>query len=172
MKNILNAKSGFTTIELMVSVTIVSLLSLVCVQTLFATQMVWGNSYVHAHLESEVSRSIHVMNRYIREADPSSGIQVYISPAQDLLRFAIPKTVAGGSNTISEWTQVQFSYNSATQKITKTVGPNSEIIGRLINQCQFSQTANKIIISLSASTSTADGRILTIPIQTQVTMRN
>ncbi|PIQ85038.1 MAG: hypothetical protein COV74_10595 [Candidatus Omnitrophica bacterium CG11_big_fil_rev_8_21_14_0_20_45_26] len=165
-------KNGFTTLELVSGVSVLSLISLVLVQSLLTTRTVWESSYTHAWLHTEATRAANMMVKYIREGDPSSPIGITIDNDGKHITFAIPKEYNG--TTVTEWRQVEFSFDDQTGELSKTIdgGPQTEVIGRLISNCQFQQVSDRIHIALTTQTQTAGNRALSISLASQVTMRN
>jgi len=165
---------GFTTLELVTSVTILSLLSLVVIEVILMAQIVWDNSFTHVKLQKEATRSMQTMVKYLREADPSSPIGIDIRPEQEQITFGIPKEVTAG--TTSGWIQVDFIYDVNTQELSKVTIDGTtiidEVIGRFISQCTFTRNAGRINVDLRSAMNSARGRPLAIDLMTEVTMRN
>ena len=159
---------GITSSEILVSVAIISLIAVVILSILITLQVAWSNGAIDVRLQHEAKQPMQAIIKELKEADPNSPIGITISPDQRTITFAVPQTV--GTDAITAWTQVSFSFDASTGNITRTSSKTSTV-GRQISNLIFSRTADMITVSLTATGSTADGKILTASLTSQAAMR-
>lgn len=164
---------GFTSLELIATVSILLLVSVIVIYALMILQVTWKDSITISMLQNQAKNTMQAIAVVLREADPSDPlnqtVQVIIPNPQNI-QFAIPVTT--DSDSITSWSQVNFARNSSTNEVTKNVDGASTVIGRQISDLTFSQEGDIIKVDLTASGVTADGKLLSVTLLSEVAMRN
>ena len=170
-KRILSLK-GISSLELIASVSIFLLITVVIIGAFIATQSIWKESIMEATLRDQSKNAILMITKDLRQADPSSPIQITFPNGPKSIRFAIPETTANG--VIISWTQVEIALDTNTGEVTKTVNGIQTVFGRRISSLAFSydQPNNIMKVLLTATGNTADGNPMSVSLASEVTMRN
>ena len=186
-------KEGMGTVELMVSMSILTLLAVAGARTFDATQelLTW-NSY-QLELQSELRRTLDTMAREIREASVTGPVplaSVTVTPGSNSFAFAIPNAVSG--NTVTQWTQVRYFLCPNTERaVGRVASPNAlplsytcpvlgqTILGSRVEQMDFIYSAatapRTIQIQITGSrlaATTTLKRDLRMTVASNVTLRN
>ena len=160
--------SGVSSVEILMSVAILSLISIVILSTFFVTQLVWTDSLINLKLQEDIKKPMYAIIKELKEADPNSPTGISITNGGQSITFAVPATTS--STAITSWTQVTFSFDSANGQITRT-SFTSTVIGRQIASLTFSQSNNIISVSITATGTTVKGKVMTTSLSSQAAMR-
>lgn len=164
--------SGFTLIEVLIVTAIMSIFSIFLVDLVTTTQKAWSIENTSVPVRGEAKRTLEVIAKELREADPSAPSSVTIggSGTSQSITFSVPNQVS--QSTILSWRQIQFAHDLIQKQVTRTVGGITTIVSRDINSLQFSQSNNVVTVTVGTNKLTAEGIMLQTTIGSQIRMRN
>jgi len=164
------SSKGVSSLEMVSAIAIFTLVSLVIGGVFITLRVAWNDTLVNVKIHSQTIRPLDTMIKELKEADPSSPIGITIDPDPQSIIFAIPNTV--GAEQIDSWFEIDYVFDPNTNEITRTIDGADTVIAKNVNSLLFTRAGTAISINISVSDQTADGKILTTVLTSQVAMRN
>ena len=178
MNKTLQPLRGYTTVELMVSMTILVILAGAAAGVFNQSQDLLNWNYNSVSLQKELRRTLDVMSREIRESSPTSPggiLPVTVTPGVNRFSFQIPSAISG--NSVTSWTQINYAL-TADNRVTRTVDNEAPIaIGSDVQSltCVYPLnllTAPRTVQIQINGRRTALERTVTATLTGEVTLRN
>ena len=174
-KNKTRHNAGFTLMEMMVSMSLLSIFSIFMVNLVMVTQQAWTIEYTAAPVRTEAKKTLEVIAKELREADPSAAGGVVIgtnggNSSSQSITFSVPNQVS--QTSIQSWRVIQFNHDTTQNLVNRVAGGTTTVVGRNINSLQFSVASNVVTTTIGASKATPDGRTLQATLSSQVRLRN
>ena len=161
--------SGFTLVEIMVVVVIVSIISAAVVCTFVVGKRTWFIGSTQVAVQQAARNAISRMTQELTFSSPLK-IPNFSTLSGDTIAFHKPASVnANGDITWSG--TIQYSLN--TGQIVRTMGGQTGVLANNITALQFTPLGSQIIgIGLTAQQYTLDGRDIKYSLNSQVYLRN
>lgn len=132
-------KSGYTLLEMMVTLVVFSLLALAAASVFNQSQDSLDWNYQALTLDKELRRALFTMAREIRESSPSSPTP--LTATSNSLAFEIPASVSG--NTVTNWTQITYTLG-AGNTVTRTSSGQTTPMGNNVTALNFTYPADPV----------------------------
>lgn len=173
-------RKGFTFIEIIVVVSIFSILMLAAYAVMDVGRSAWFNSGAASDLRMEIIKTFMRMAREIKNTGITQ-INLTAGNSSPSLTFKIPQdndldgTILDSSGN-KEWSNdIIYAFNGGTKQITRTVLGNATVLANDIIALQFTRpvaTASLLQIDITAQKKSVIGRVLTEIGQITIKMRN
>ena len=169
-----NKKKGFTFVEILVLVGVLSIIVGSILTVVVSWQRSWNISKVQMDVQSQARRA---MSKITEELIQTSQSKVSINVARDVITFQLPNNdYAGGTFTWGD--QIQYSLISGPTGISQLLRTNlttgqTEILASYINGMQFTLANGIISIQVTVDkTPKGEQNPVIIQLDSQVSLRN
>ncbi len=123
---------GYSLLELMVTVSAFSLLTIAAAGVFDSAQEALNWNYHELTLQSDLRKTLDIMSEELRESSPSSPIPLTVN--SNSISFEIPATVQGG--VITGWTSVSYGLGPDST-VLRTVNGQAAAIGHSVSALDF-----------------------------------
>jgi prepilin-type N-terminal cleavage/methylation domain-containing protein len=130
-------RKGYSLIEMMITLTVFSLLTICAAGVFDASQDALNWNYHQLTLQKELRRVLNTMTQEIREGSASSPNPIVVGANR--LDLEVPAAISG--NTVTAWTPVSYSLG-ADSTILRTASGQNEIIGSSVTGINFTYPVN------------------------------
>jgi len=169
-----NKKKGFTLVEILVLVGVLSIIVGSVLRVAASWQRSWNVSKAQMDVQSQARRA---MSEITEELSQTSQDRVNINVTGDVITFQLPNDdYAGGAFTWGD--QIQYSLVVGAGGINQLLRTNlntnqTEVLGSYINAMQFTLTSGVISMQLTVNkTPDGGGTPVTMQLDSQVSLRN
>lgn len=128
---------GYSLIEMMITLTVFSLLTICAAGVFDASQEALNWNYHSLTLQKELRRVLNTLVQEIRETSASSPNPIIVGANR--LDMEIPAAIAG--NTVTAWTPVTYSLG-ADSTVLRTANGQNEVIGASVTGINFIYPVN------------------------------
>lgn len=168
----IKGEKGFTMVEAMVSVMIMSIITVVTLQAFMTGTRLWDVTYTESRLSGESRMAIERLTRELRN---SATARIAI-PQLGVLQFQVPASIdASGNITWSGWIQYSIGglNNEQLIRLDLTNGTTT-VMANKVTTLQFVSNTNPptLTINLTAQDATDYGTLIPIPLSCTVELRN
>lgn len=174
---------GFTLIELMVVVAIMTIVISSLFGVLTVARQAWSIGSMRVELQQEIRKAIDTITKELRQTGISTIIGV---PADGNLYtsiiFQIPDDIDADGDIIDaggsiEWgAPITYAMGGlANEQILRTSGGSTKVVSNKVSSLQFRRlvASPKIVeISLQAQDNTIEGRLVQVAMHSEGTLRN
>jgi len=169
MKN----EKGFTLVEAMISITLMSLIAVLTVGAFNAGTREWDVNYTQLRLNKEARMGIEGMTRELRNSD----LARIVIPQANTLRFQVPSSItANGTITWSGWWQYSLGGINGQQLLLQDIsgGAATTTIANGVTALQFVANANPstVTITMTAQGTTQYGTVTSVTNTGTIQFRN
>jgi prepilin-type N-terminal cleavage/methylation domain-containing protein len=178
-------RKGFTIIEVLVSVVIISVLIMAAFAVLDVGRSSWFAGDVRAELRKEMIRAFMAMERELRETRPSQLVSFPHGTSSSEVTFKIPEDSNDADTTILdsfgyvEWSgNIRYWLNSSNEIVRTDPTGTTRVLARGITGLQFSRDRNPalpqdlLIINITAQKASGVGKVVSETGQLIIKMRN
>lgn len=176
-----DSQSGFTLIEMMISVFIFTIITGATFIVLDTGRNSWQIGDAEVRVQDEVRRGLYAMMRELRQTKSSliSGVPADGGDYSSII-FRKPTGVSSGE---TDWSgQIQYDIDTSdansdglTDQLVRTSGGTTTVLANNITQLKFRRTAsatNLLWVELTAQAQTPAGRTISDTSEIQVVFRN
>ncbi len=168
----IRGEKGFTILEAMVSMMIMSIITLLTVQAFMTGSRLWDVTYTRSRVSGEARMAIERLTRELRN---STMARITI-PQASILQFQVPASIdANGVITWSGWIQYSIGglNNEQLVRLDLTTG-GSTVMANKVTTLQFVSNANPatLTVNLTAQDATDYGTQIPVPLSSTVEFRN
>ena len=166
--------------ELMISMAVFSIFFVVAFQFLMVFERAWGTSSNRLSIQNDLRGTVEKISQEFRQSSPASPLGIQVIGAGTGVTFQVPSVIVSG--TITQWTNIQYTYNAATREIWRWEQPGgagpwtSRVLGNDVQNVAFTYNpaANPrdLQITATASRNTLKGDTVQVNLMTQATTRN
>lgn len=166
---------GITLIELMLVVSLISIVSIFLVKVVMTSQNSMAVQQTSVPVWAEARQTLESMTKELRAADPSAtgGISIGGSGNSQDITFRIPNQV---SNTgVVSWTKIKFDRDPTSKEIRRTVDDlTTTVLGRNAEVLQFTNPSANVYQATLQIQKTVSGGTNTISsnLSSEVKVRN
>lgn len=165
-------KSGFTLLEAMVSVSIMSLITLLTLQAFHAGSRSWDVNYNQTRISGELRGGMERMTRELR----NSTLTRILIPQSNMLQFQVPASIStSGSITWSGWMQYSLGGTNSEQLLRQDLTTNaSTVLANKVTSLQFVSNSNPatLAITMTVQDDTTYGTVIPGTLTSTVKFRN
>jgi len=170
--SMLKGEKGFTMLEAMVSVMIMSIMVILTMQAFTTGSRMWDVTYTSSRLAGESRMAVERISRELR----NSALTRISIPQTGVLQFQVPSSVdTNGNITWSGWFQYNIGGLDNEQLIRQdlTAG-TSTVVANKVTTLQFVSNANPptLTVNLTVQDATDYGTVIPVPLSTTVELRN
>lgn len=163
---------GFSLLEGMVSLSLMSLIVLMTLETFHAGTRMHDVTYNQSRLAGEARLAIERMTRELR----NSNLARIVIPQANVLQFQIPSSIdASGNITWSGWFQYALGGVNGEQLIRQNVVSGAwTALANKVTAVQFVQNQNPatVTMTLTAQDATDYGTVMPVSLSGSVELRN
>ena len=164
-------REGLTTVEMIASISIFLLVTVIVVQTFIATQTIWQDAIVNVWVQDSAKNAMQVVAKELKEAGSLLPAEISISSDQRSIGFDIPN--ATDATRIISWDRIDYAFDPSSGELTRSLNSGSpSIIGRNLGAVQFERLGDAIQVSITALATTAQGKSLKTALVSEVAVRN
>lgn len=170
-------KSGFTLVEMIVTILIFSILIGGLYASLHLGAESWGTNKTSIELQQELRKATEHIKNELLEASPSSITNVSANGIPETyINFKIPQGVSNGT-ILWDPNSIQFALGgtNTTNLIRSTANGSSKVIATDISAIEFTRqtlTPNVLDIKITAQKSTSGNRDLSQQTEFKISLRN
>lgn len=169
---VIKNERGFSLLEMMVTLVIFSILTIIAGQVFDTSQESMDWNYNQMTLQTNMRRVLDTMAKEIREASPSSPIP--ITSGVNSLSFQIPAVVQT-DGTVTSWTTVTYGLG-ANNTVQRTTASGVQTIGANVTAMTFTYPVagrpNTVQIQVAGSLTTVKTRVINSTVTGEVVLRN
>ncbi|HOD13057.1 MAG TPA: prepilin-type N-terminal cleavage/methylation domain-containing protein [Candidatus Omnitrophota bacterium] len=174
-----NIKKGFTLVEMLIAISILTLLILAAFQVMVVGSSSWFTNNASVELRTDMIKAFAKMEREVKETRPSQ-ISLGAGNTATALTFRIPQDIDGNNSILNsngniEWSDdITYALNTS-QQIVRTASGTTTIVANNIVSLLFSRPVspmNLLQIDVIAQRRSASGQQLQDIGQILIKMRN
>lgn len=163
---------GYTLTEVLVTLTIFSLLTVAVGGVFDSSQQSLDWNQNALTLQKELRRTLSTMSQEIRESSPSSPTPLTV--ASNSISFEIPAVISG--NVVTAWTRIDYALGP-DNRVRRTANGQTTVIGAEVQSLNFIYpvdpvTAPRTVQIQITGTRTGLRRTVTRTVTGQVVLRN
>lgn len=168
----IRGEKGFTMLEMMVSVMIMSIITLITMQAFTIGSRLSDVAYTQSRVSGESRMAVERLSRELRN---STMTRITI-PQLSILQFQVPSAIdASGNITWSGWIQYSIGGLNNEQLIRQDLTTGvTDVMANKVSTLQFVSNANPptLTINLTAQDATDYGTLIPVPLSCTVELRN
>ncbi len=177
MKHIEKSNRGLTLVELMMVMSLISIISIFLVNVVMTAQNSMTVQQTSVPVWAEARQTLESMTKELRAADPSAtgGISIGGSGNSQDITFSIPKAVSNSQNKVISWTKIKFYRDSTAKEIRRTVNDvTTTVLGHNAETLQFTNPSTNVYKATLQTQKTISGGsdIITSNLSSEVKVRN
>lgn len=168
----IKGEKGFTMLEMMISVMIMSIITLITMQAFTIGSRLCDVTYTQSRVSGESRMAVERLSRELR----NSAMARITIPQAGILQFQVPSAIdASGNITWSGWIQYSIGGLNNEQLIRQDLTTGvTDVMANKVTTLQFVSNANPptLTINLTAQDATDYGTLIPVPLSCTVELRN